>query len=115
MPKRLHNLPKDITLHVGKYSVKIYDKVEKRVYNVGRFDTVEQAIKERDEWLKNNKDKVPRYLPRGITKSATKGKYMAQVSFKTTEETEPVVRRLGTFNSIEEAVEYRTKFILGIL
>ena len=112
---RIHFLPKSVTISNGKYYVKIYSRKDGKFHFVGIYDTVKEAVSARDKWLVENYLKVEGYLPRGIRKSKTLGKYEAQLCLKGTNRTSQVTRILGTFNSIQEAVDYRTKYILGLL
>lgn len=116
MPKRTHNLPKSITIHRDKLVVKIYAKKTKKLYFIGQFDTLEEAIKNRDEWIVKNYNLVEGYLPRGITKSKSEKRYVAQLSFRNKESDIGTYRKhLGSFDTLQEAVDYRKNFILGLL
>lgn len=115
MPKRHLNLPKSVTISNGSFLVRIYSKIEKKMYNVGTYSTVEKAIEERDKWLINNYDKVEGYLPRGVSRHSN-GLYDSQVSFrKNTTQKGTFTRHLGRFATIDEAVDFRKNFILGLL
>lgn len=113
MPNRKHSLPKSITISHNKYRVRIYSKKDKVGYEVGQFNDLDIAIKERDKWIVTNYEKVEGYLPRGITKG--RDKYEAQISFPRDSNNKLRVIRLGRFDTIQEAIDYRTKFILGLL
>lgn len=116
MPNRKHSLPKSITISHGKYQVKIYSKKDKVMYNVGVKNTLEEAIKLRDEWIVSNYEKVEGYLPRGISISKVGKPYRAQLSFKDKNNMiGSYVKLLGCFDTLQEAIDYRTKFILGLL
>jgi hypothetical protein len=114
MPKRVHSLPKSITVGKNnKYVVTIYSKQDKKEYHVGTFTTVEESVIARDKWLSENYHLVEGYLPRGITKD--RGRYQTQISIATPDNRKPQNIRLKRFGSLQEAVDYRTKFVLGLL
>lgn len=116
MPKRHNNLPKSITLTKDRYTVRIYSKKDKILHTVGTFGTLDEAVKKRDEWLVTNYQKVEGYLPRGITKNSSRGTYEAQVSLKKVKnKTGAYVKHLGSFKTIQEAIDFRKEFILGLL
>lgn len=91
----------------SSYQIEIFSKKDKKKYYIGCTSSIQEAIKIRDEWLVKNYQLVEGYLPRGIVQ--VEGKYKAQIS------TTDLTYHIGIFDTLQEAVDYRTKFILGLL
>jgi len=116
MANRKIDLPKSVYVNrVGNFGVQIYSKESKRFFNVGTFSSLEEAVKNRDLWLCSNYDKVNGYLPRGITFKKKTSHYNVYIPFRKTSRTPEVLMHIGVFKTLKEAVDYRRKFILGLL
>lgn len=98
---------KFIAFKENRYSVSVYSKKYKKNYYVGRFETLSEAIQERDSFIANNaKDICDGTMPRGITLNEATGKYVAYV------DTSVGIRYyLGYHDTIKEAVKARYDLI----
>lgn len=104
--KRTSNLPKYISQTTsGKYAVKIFYKPLDKIIYIGSYETLIDSVRARNEWILNNPSAG--CMPRGVSKSHKK--YQARISFNNKKIS------LGVFDTIEEAVKYRTEVLLGLL
>jgi len=115
MPKRANYiLPKSLSFtRGGKYQVRIWSRKDQKTINTGIYNTIEEAIKGRDRWVVANYDKVEGYLPRGLTKAKASGRFTAQLSIGKGITATTV--HIGTFPSIDKAMEARRNYILSLL
>lgn len=109
----------------NKYAAQFWDKDTKHVKCIGTYDTVEEAVLAREEFITNHLlyngqvlKKVRKY-PKGIRcrLSKKKGKrFDAEINIlwgKYNNKMNTI--HIGTFDSLEEAVEARKQFILELL
>lgn len=105
----------------GRYTAQYWNKVLKRNIYIGKFDTPEEAEYHRMLHLAKVfdgeiDDSIPkeRALPKGIDERHNK--YRALICFTSgfrNKHTKTI--HVGTFNTIDEAVEARKQFILKLL
>ena len=114
MRKKKHNLPKYIYLIHNKYQTRIPDSYGKQV-TIGTYDDLVDAVLVRDDVLdKTQKGTLDlstysaNKYPKGIaaTKSNT---FRARVDIKNKQ------LGIGTYTTVEEAVEARKEYILNLL
>lgn len=98
-------LPKSIYKYkYNKFSVSFYSKKYKKNFHVGYYNSIEEAVKERDKFIiENIDDKLEGYMPRGLTKMNKY--YKADFHFKGERE------YMGTFDTMQEAISARNKYI----
>lgn len=88
----------------GKYQVIVRSKKYGTKRYVGQYNTINEAINERDKFVvENYHDFTEGYLPRGITKF--RGKFDASFTFRGKD------LFIGSFSSLEEAVTSRNNYI----
>lgn len=104
-------LPKSITAKPnGKFQASFAVKKDvisaKRTIYIGTFDSVDEAVKARDAFIIANYNGVAKgYMPRGISYFKQRGMYQAHLSIEGTS------FYIGVFNTIQDAIEARHKFI----
>ena len=99
-------LPKFISKKKEKYEVFMYSKKYKKIYYVGLYDTMEEAIAERDKFIIDNYNDVTYgYTPKGIYYVKKENKYQVCLSFKNKK------LYIGYAKNIKEALKLRSDFI----
>lgn len=109
----------------GKFLAQFWDSNTKHIKCIGLYDTVDEAILAREEFITNHLlyngqvlKKVNKY-PKGIQAYSTKKKglrYRADFNVLWGKYNNKMVTVfIGIFNSMEEAVEARKQFILKLL
>lgn len=114
MRKKKYNLPKYIYLIHGKYQTRIPDNYGKRV-TIGTYTELIDAVLSRDDILdKAQKGELDlstysaNKYPKGITLTRH-NTFRARVDIKNKQ------MGIGTYKTIEEAVEARKEYILNLL
>lgn len=106
-----------------KWTAQYWSKDLKRSIAIGTYDTQEQAIEARSRHITNVydgliDDSLPKTkgLPKGIKYVPTGNKYSASVQYVSGKwKNKHHNIYLGVYDTIEEAVEGRKQFILGLL
>lgn len=104
-------LPKSIGLsRQNKYRVILTTKKcsnsDKRTVYVGTYDTLEEALIERDKFIVENYEGLTKgYMPRGIAYNKRNNNYQASLSL------EGITFFIGTYKTIDEAMQKRNIFI----
>jgi hypothetical protein len=114
MRKKKHNLPKYIHMSHGKYQVNL-PRTEGRAVSIGVFEDVSSAVIHRDYMIEQNEkglvnldDYSVNKYPKGI--AATKSNaFRARVDIRNKQ------IGIGTYKTIEEAVEARKEYILNLI
>ena len=120
-------LPKGIYLskRSNKYIAQFWDSNTKYVKCIGTYNTLEDAVIAREEFITNHQlyngqvlKKVRKY-PKGIRtyETKTKGiKYRAEVNVLWGKyNNKMIVIQVGVYSTLEEAIEARKQFILKLL
>lgn len=114
MREKKYNLPKYIYLIHGKYQVRIPGNVDKHI-TIGTYEDISTAVIVRDDTLEGiNKGTfdIDNYsankYPKGITDSRH-NTFRARVDIKNKQ------YGIGSYKTVEEAVEARKEFILNLL
>ena len=114
MRKKKHNLPKYITINHGKYQVRIPNN-EGKVISIGTYDELVDAVICRDDTIDGIQQGIidlstysANKYPKGITDSRH-NTFRARVDIKNKQ------YGIGSYKTVEEAVEARKEFILNLL
>jgi len=108
---RKPRLPKSIGMSRGGkfrviFTAKEVSNSNRRTIYVGTYDTLEEAVKERDAFIIANYNGVAKgYMPRGVSFVKRQNSYQANLSIEGT------TFYIGTFKTIPEAIEARNKYI----
>jgi len=113
-------LPKGITTNVrypGKFIAQYWCTINKHNKALGRFDTVEEAVKARNKFIKQVENgtavvkKIDRKLPKGVWRNGNRN-YSAVIQFLYGKHGMNHHKSyLGSFSTVEEAVKARLDFI----
>lgn len=102
--------PKYITKTPKGFYVKLYSKKYNNQYCLGTHPTVEKAISVRDSFIERNlHDVMEGYTPRGISHDRSVNQFVAFITLKNKN------HRLGSFKTIEEAINFRKEFLTSII
>jgi len=112
---------KGITKRGDKWLAQYWNKELKTTIHIGQFDTAEIAAQKRQEYIKKVSDGViddslpkTKGLPKGV-KTDGKKFYSSLQFLHGIKKEKRVNAHIGTFDTVEEAVEGRRKFIEGLL
>jgi hypothetical protein len=100
-------LPKSISKSVGgKYRVIIAVRGNKQTLYGGTYDTIAEAVIGRDKFVTENyHDSTKGYMPRGIGYNKNLKCYTAYLKI------DEFQKYLGKFDTLNEAIEFRKKFL----
>lgn len=94
------------------FRVVIRSRITHKNITVGTYNTVAEAVAARDKYVCENYDKIGGYTPRGVTYNDSTQKYQVYIGFKLRDR--QIQEILGYFETLQEAIDYRTAFLDGL-
>ena len=105
LPKSISYL--DVDGLKNKYHVAVYSRRKSKIISVGFYNTIEEAVKERDTFIiKNYQGDLNGYLPRGISFDKQRKKYKAYLNING-----DTTFNIGSYKYLDEAIRERNKAI----